>query len=314
MLKIVKVLMLLFNNPRHFAIGILQSKLFRMLPDELYVRIRYRLAVGERLDFKNLTTFYHKINWLKFNYKDELLKRCSDKYTVREYIGTKVGDHVLVPLYGVYNDARDIDFDELPESFVLKLTGGNGRNIICDNKAELNRKKTVKLLNKWLEDDDYYWRGREWCYRDNRSKIICEQFLQDKGEIPKDYKVYCFHGKPAYIAVFNDRFGNVPSQAIYDINWTVVPGVMDYHFARNIDNIETKPVCYKQILSISEKLSADFIHVRVDFYIVNGKPFIGELTFFNASGCTKMLPEELDVKIGSLINLEKISKDGKYIL
>ena len=307
-----RLLKLLFN-PRRILIAILQTKSFKVLPDKLYVKLLYFFSVGEKLNFNHLVTYYQKINWLKFNYKDDLLKICSDKYTVREYIRRKVGDQVLVPLYGIFTNAKDINFNQLPDSYILKITTGNGRNIICEDNGKIDKNKTIKLLNKWLKDDDYYWRGREWCYKDSNPKIICEKFLNVNGIVPKDYKVYCFHGKPAYIAVFHDRFGKVPSQTVYDINWNALPCVMDYHFKRNINDIEPKPVCYDQILSISEKVSEAFIHVRVDFYIVNEKPFIGELTFFNASGCTKMLPQEWDVKIGSLIDLVKISKNGKYI-
>ena len=132
------------------------------------------------------------------------------------------------------------------------------------------------------------------------------------GDVPKDYKVYCFHGEPKYIAVFHDRFGEAPSQTIYDIDWVVQDCVFDFHFKKNHKDLEERPACYDELLEAARSLSRDFIHVRVDFYVVDGRLFFGELTFFNAGGNTKMLPQKREYELGSLIDLSRIDVEGLY--
>lgn len=290
----------------------IKMHLLRFVPDEVYSKWFYRKSVGAKLDLKNPQTFYHKINWLKLHYRDPLLKECSDKYTVRNYIKRKVGEGFLVPLLGVYDDAKEIDFHMLPDRFVLKETGGSNTNIICKNKNKLDIKKTICVLNKWRRED-FFLIGREWCYKNNESRIICEKLLGDGNAVPKDYKIYCFHGEPSYIAVFHGRFTPAPSQTIYNTAWEAQECVMDYHFARNISDIEPPPACLDQMLWVAKVLSEDFIHVRVDFYIVDGQLYVGEMTFFNASGCTKMIPASQDYKIGKLIDLSLIDARGQYV-
>lgn len=296
---------------RSLLIRFFRSGALNFVPDQLFVRWLYRVRMGSPLDLNHLKTYYHKINWLKYSYRDPLLKVCADKYTVRNYIESKVGNQVLVPLLGVYKDASEIDFDGLPAQFVIKSSGGSGGNIICKNKADLNLPEVRRKLNAWIQQN-YYWRGREWCYKDNQSVILCEKYMTNNGEVPRDYKVYCFHGAPEYIVVFHDRFSGSPSQTVYNKNWEVVPGLMDVHFALNQKNIEPSPSCFAEMISIATQLSHDFIHVRVDFYIIHGELKVGELTFFNASGCTRMDPPELDQQIGDLLDLNKISNDGLY--
>ncbi|MDD2462573.1 MAG: ATP-grasp fold amidoligase family protein [Desulfobulbus sp.] len=304
---------LIHTNPRYILVGLLRQLPVWALNAESYARLLYRAYMGKGSNWKNPHTYYEKINWLKVNYRDPLLAQCADKYKVREFIEHQVGADVLVPLLGVYDSPEKIIFNSLPNSFVLKSSGGNGNNLFVRNKEFLDVSSTFKILSDWLEED-YYRLTREWCYKDSSPVIICEPLLKgDSGTIvPKDYKIYCFRGEPLYTAIFHGRFSENPSQTVYDLDWNIMPFVWDKHFSKN-ENMEPRPDCYDEMLDICRRLSVFFLHVRVDFYIINNRPLIGELTFFNAGGCSEMDPKEFDVEIGSLLDLSLINKEGRFL-
>lgn len=304
---------LFHSNPQYLFVGLMRQFPVWFIGDDLYARLLYRAYMGKVSNWKNPQTYYEKINWLKANYKDPLLAQCADKYKVRKFIEKQVGTDVLVPLLGVYDSPEKIVFNSLPHSFVLKSSGGNGNNLFFRNNGLLDVTSTVKILSGWLEED-YYRLTREWCYKDSSPVIICEPLLEgtDGATVPKDYKIYCFRGEPLYTAIFHGRFSEKPSQTIYDLDWNIMPFVWDKHFSKNA-NAEPRPACYEEMLEICQRLSAFFLHVRVDFYIINNRPLIGELTFFNAGGCSEMDPKEFDIEIGSLLDLSLINKEGHFL-
>ena len=285
----------------------LRLKLLRLLdfvPDKLMIRIQYRLATGKRLNLQNPTRFTEKIQWYKLYYRDPLLVKCSDKYAVRDYISQKGLEDILVPLYGAYDNAEDIDFKKLPNKFVLKTNNGSHTNILCDDKEKLNKDETIKTLNQWLTKRSSKL-GREWSYYDIKPKIVCEKYLdKDENNDLVDYKFFCFNGEPFYLYAITERF--LPGGAklsIYDMEFNKLP------YRRPdialIDKKLEKPKNFDRMIEIARVLSKDFPHVRVDLYNIDGQIYFGELTFYNGSGYKIYVPEEFDFIVGKKFVIPK---------
>ncbi len=194
------------------------------LPDKEMVKIQYKLATGNYLNLKKPVRFTEKIQWYKLFYRDPLMTQCSDKYEVRKYIEDKGLEDILVPLYGVYDDANEIDFDELPDRFVLKTTNGSHTNILCDDKSQIDKDDIVKTMNNWIDKRSSKI-GREWSYYNINPRIICEKYLDNdmNGDLT-DYKFFCFNGEPFYIYVIVDRFSSDGVKlGIYDTEFKELP-------------------------------------------------------------------------------------------
>ena len=272
--------------------------LYRISP-ELALKILFRLKTGKKLNLKKPRTFSEKLQWIKLNYKNKLLPICADKYKVRQYVKKCGCENILTKLLWEGYDPSDIPFDDLPQKFVIKATHGCGWNIICKDKNQLNIPKTIKKLKRWLKAKYLPCYG-EWFYGVIKPRIIIEEYLDDgTGKVPVDYKIFCFHGEPKFIAVHLDRFIN-NRRKIYDPEWKPIPVNMRY-VDHNI-NLE-KPKELDQLLEYAKILSKKFIHVRVDLYIVNSKIYFGELTFADEAGFGTISPKEMERKIGSWIKL-----------
>lgn len=272
--------------------------------DALYLKLLYRYRLGKKLNLKNPQTFNEKIQWLKlYDFKPEYT-RLVDKYLVREYIKEKIGEKYLVPLIGVYDKFDDIDFNSLPDRFVIKCNHDSGGIVVCRNKEQLDIESARKKIN-WCMKRNYYKTSREKPYRDVIPKIIIEEYLDDGIHIvPRDYKIYCFNGEPKYIVIFKDRYNKsvAKSETVYDIDWNRLDCSLDAHFKINRE-LDEKPECLDELLSITRKLAKGFPQVRIDFYIIENKIYFGEITLSTASGMTKTIPESLDAEIGKLINI-----------
>lgn len=245
---------------------------------ELNSKIRYRHRFKKTLDLDHPKTLVEKLLWLKHRKyaNDPLVKQCADKYAVREYIKKAGYEDILVDLYGVYDSPSEIDFDKLPNQFVLKWNFGSGFNIICPDKSKLDRQKTVKQLEEWGKVKCYR-HAAELQYKNVTKKIICEKFLpadNEYGVIP-DYKVYCFNGKPEAILVINDR-GKTVKTEFFDKDWKPLE-----NHGENLAPREPtkKPLCFDQMMAAAAALSAPFPFVRCDFYVVSNKLYFGEMTF-----------------------------------
>lgn len=282
-------------------------KLLRLLdfvPDKMMIKLQYKISTGLKLNLENPTRFTEKIQWYKLFYRDPLMVKCSDKYAVREYISEKGLKEILVPLYGVYDNAKDINFEKLPTKFVLKTNNGSHTNIFCNNKSKLNKEATIKILNQWLNKRSSKL-GREWSYYDIKSKIVCEKYLdKDDNNDLIDYKFFCFKGEPFYLYVIIERF--LPGGAklgIYNIEFNKLP-----YKRPDIEPINReikKPNNFDRMIEIVRVLSRDFPHVRVDLYNINGQIYFGELTFYNGSGYNIYFPEEFDFIVGDKFELPK---------
>jgi hypothetical protein len=273
------------------------------------VKIQYRLATGIKLNLKNPKRFTEKIQWYKLFYRHKLLKVCSDKYNVRSYVKSKGLDDILVPLYGVFNNPSEINFDKLPESFVIKSTlgGGNTQVLIIDNKNNVGPENIRKSINQWKIKKLYKSISREWGYESGDAKIIIEENLITKYKQPLiDYKFFCFEGIPKYIYVISERNKNPgPYIDIYDMDFKKINATRPD--IPNSNKIFTKPTNYSKMLEIVRILSMDFPHVRVDLYNFDGNILFGELTFYNGSGYKPYIPSDFDFKVGSYFSLpEKV--------
>ncbi len=266
--------------------------------------------IGYKLDFNNPKTFNEKIQYLKLFYKDPKLTICSDKYRVRDYVKNLIGEKYLTPLIGVYDKADDIDFDSLPERFVVKVNWGSGQNIIVSDKSKIDVNDIKKKLNKWMEPhSNHYYHAFEWCYKDIEPKIIIEEYLETLDKSALDYKFLCFDGRPYFCWVSN-KYLDVQERSFYDMNWEM----------QDIELVEPpkvkakmplpKPDNFDEMVDIAKTLCQGFIHVRVDLYkLSNGEIKFGELTFNTSSGFSPWAPVDVDKKLGDLINIDKLKME-----
>ena len=287
-------------------LSVLFYRTLSIVSPTLNTKIRYRKAFNKRLDLDNPKTFKEKLLVLKLKryIKDPLVIKCADKYAVREYILEQGCENILIPLLASYNKANEIDWDILPNSFVIKWNFGCGFNIICTDKNKLNIAETITKLNKW-EKSKSYLNYSEMQYAKTPKKIIIEEYLKPKiGELPADYKVYCFNGIPKAILYMCERGTNSMSAAFFDVNWNFISetGKSVYKtFDRNIE----KPSCLKEMIDVSMKLSEPFEFVRIDYYVINDKLYFGEMTFTPA-GCISVSECSINGKtMGDLLDISK---------
>jgi len=280
------------------------------LPQKTYVKYNYEYYSGRKLDFKKPATFNDKIQWLKVFYHKEILHKLVDKYAVRDYVKNKVGPHILKELYGVYEKPSEVNFDELPNQFVLKGAHGFHLNLIVKDKSELNLPRTKLLLNKWMHKNNYR-NGKEWAYKNIKPRIISEKYLEEFGqEVINDYKFFCFNGTPKFIQVDMER-GIEDLRCYYDLNWQKLPFTTEKNefFEGEVE----KPENLKEMIEVAQKLAVDFPFVRVDLYNINGNILFGEMTFYPTDGRKKFIPDEYNKIIGDYLKLPKIPEGQKLI-
>ena len=265
--------------------------------------------VGYFPDFKKPKSFNEKINYLKLNYYNPLEKRIIDKYEFKGYIETILGPGYTIPLIGVYDDVNDIDFNALPERFVIKITtlgSGEGVEIIKD-KSNVNIDRLKYKLNNLLQVwNSIYYYCLSAGYKDIKPRIIIEEYMPIREGKAIEYKMFCFHGEMKFCLVECDFFGKNPRRALYDREFKTLPfkiGKIEY------SSLSFKPDSYNRMVELAEKLAADFPHVRVDFYDVNGKIYVGEMTFTSAGGFSIFTPSEWDFKIGEYLDLNKLNPE-----
>lgn len=275
------------------------------LSDREYLEKKFYAMLGYSLDLSNPQTFNEKLQWLKLYDRKPEYTMMVDKYKVREYIKEKLGEEYLIPLLGVWDKAEDINFDKLPNRFVLKCNHNSGLGMyICKDKSKLteNQIKAIrKNLAKGLQQD-YYLTGREWPYKNVPRKIIAEKYMEDSktGEL-RDYKFFCFNGEPKALFIATDRQSDRETCFdFFDIEYNHLP-IINGH--PNAQTIPQKPKNYVEMIKLAKILSADIAHVRIDFYEVNGRVYFGEITFFQNSGFVPIEPKEWDEKLGDWITL-----------
>lgn len=253
---------------------------------------------GRKIDWNHPVTYNEKVNCDKINCREIIRTQLADKYLVRDWIKEKIGEQYLNKLYGVWDDADDIDFDKLPNAFALKVNNGSGRNIIVKDKSQIDQDIVRRRLNDW-KNNNYAFQFFELQYKDIVPKIICEAYLDGMAESLYDYNIYCFHGEPEYIWCIKGSHKPDCRASFYTKNWEMMP----FSFGYPKDNVlAPRPINLDKMLELSRVLSKDFKHVRVDWYnLPDGRVLFGEMTFMTWGGMYHFEPEEWDTYFGSLI-------------
>ena len=299
------------------------SNFFRWLPDADYLKLLYRFKMGHRLELKNPQTFTEKLQWLKlYNRKPEYTKMV-DKYAVKEYVANIIGEEYIIPTLGVWDKPEDIDWDSLPNQFVLKTThgGGGGGVVICKDKTTFDKTTAIAKLKKSMASDIYSGL-REWPYKNVLKRIIAEKFMApEKSPAPNDlpdYKFFCFNGEPKYCQVIRDRHTKETID-FYDMDWNhqeFVGLLPQSNIADSISNGLTsvaRPKNLEEMKEICRKLADSKTFVRVDLYVIDDKSYFGELTLYPASGMGVFTPEEWNGKLGDLLTLPNANGGGVNI-
>jgi len=284
----------------------------RFLPSKMYARIHYEYFSGQKLDLNNPKDFNAKIEWYKVFFRPKILNTLVDKYDVRAFVKNTIGEKYLNDIYGVYDNANDLPFKDLPKKFVIKATHSSGHNIIVKDKDSLDIKRVSKTLRKWLNTNQYYRIGQEWAYKDVKPRYIIEAFLKEDGKNSLvDYKFYCFNGEPKFIDVHIDR-EEEHKQGCFDLEFNLLPFGKSKSY-KSISSSLKKPSNLEEMVNLSKKLSEKLPFVRVDFYSVNGKTIFGEMTFYPSDARKKFYPEEYNLIIGDYFKLPKLNATNQNI-
>jgi hypothetical protein len=270
------------------------------LTDKLYLELLFPLKTGYKLDLKNPQTYNEKLQWLKLYYRDPLLPKLVDKYEYKQYVKKKVGEEYVVKNYGIWDSFDEIEFDKLPNQFVLKTTHDQGGVVICEGKSNFDIEQAKNKINKHLKEN-LYFRFREWPYKYVKPRIIAEELLvDDSGVELKDYKFYCFDGVPKAVLVVSERASDNPNYDFYDMELNNLP------FSQGGDRGSKdfkKPKNFGCMPKITKEISGGFPHVRIDLYNINGQIFFGEFTFFDSAGLSPFQPIKWDYEFGDYLEL-----------
>ena len=270
-------------EPKKIILYLMNKNYLSFIPDETFLKMKYKLKKEKKLDLENPKTFNEKLQWLKLHDRNPEYTKMVDKYEAKEYVANIIGKEYIIPTLGVWDKFDDIDFDALPNEFVLKPTHTSGNVFICKDKSKIDYKKLKKQVNKWLKRD-YYKIHREWPYKNVKPRIIAEEYMENKDHTSiKDYKFYCFNGQADYVMICTGRETGHPKFYFYNKEWK---------FMRNMSNdgmklegkLEEKPIGIEKMFEIAEKLSQGIKFVRMDLYNVNEKIYFRRIYVFPSSG------------------------------
>lgn len=288
--------------------------LTKKISDEKMLKFLYYLSVGEKLDLENPKKLNEKIQWYKLYYRDDLMTICSDKYLVRDYVKDVGLEHILTPIYGVYEDPNLIEFEKLPDECYIKCTHNSNGNYLWKKSDDIDQDKIIRKFSKMMKNNAYY-SSREWGYKNIEPRIICEEYLKPKNNSSLvDFNFFCFNGVPRLV-MYNVGLSNekgehtLGKRAVLDpefnpLNVKTSMGELDF-------NSITKPSNYDQMLEYAKVLSKPFPFVRVDFFYFNEEIRFGELTFYSGGGYGKYTPDEWQYIIGDWFELPFNISDKK---
>ena len=273
--------------------------LLNWMDDETYLKLLFKYCMGYPLDLKNPKTYNEKLQWLKLHDRKPLYTQLVDKLAVKDYVAEKLGPEYVVPVIGgPWDSVDEIDFDALPDRFVLKCTHDSGGVVICRDKAAFDREAAKAKLAKAL-GRNFYWANREWPYKDVKPRVFAEKYLDGENGSLNDYKVMCFDGKARLIQVHMGRFEH-HTQDFYDVDWKL----LDIYQDTPLSGITLpKPPFFEEMCRLSEVLSEGFLHLRVDWLYWQGHLYLGELTFYDGSGLMPFDPKSYDELLGSWLHL-----------
>ncbi len=270
------------------------------LDDELFVRIMWYCRMGYEIDLSNPITFNEKLQWLKLYDKNPQYTMMADKYSVKEWVGNCIGKQYVIPTYGVYETYSDIDFESLPNCFVMKATHDSGSTVICEDKSGFDYDGVKAKFDTFLSRNKFY-AEREFSYRNIKPRIIVEKYLGQSQDKITDYKLMCFDGKCQLCFTCTERnSADGLKVTFFDLDWNRLPFIRQYPSS---EKEIPKPKRWKDMIILAEKLSSHIPFVRVDFYEIGNEIYFGEMTFYPGSGYEKFTPFEWDRKIGELIKI-----------
>lgn len=275
-----------------------------LLSDKAYIKLIYRIRMHERLNLENPKTFTEKLQYLKLYNRNPLYTRMVDKVSVKEYVSSLIGEEHVIPTLAIYDRAEDIDFNALPDSFVMKVSHDSGGLVICKNKNGLNKEETREKLKKALRFD-YFRYSREWPYKDVKRKILVEKYMKngDSDELV-DYKFYCFNGKPEFLYFSRHEHQENEEITFYTLDWKEAPFQRSDHKRLSIK--PEKPQTLAEMIKTAEILSRSIPFVRIDLYEINGRVYFGEFSFYPTGGLFELTPKIYNRKTGDLLDIGSI--------
>ena len=300
-MSLIKKVFGYIKNPRQFVRMLMVKGTFDRLDDERFVSLLFWAKLGRKLNLKNPKDFNEKLQWLKlYDHRDEYTTMV-DKQDAKAWIAERIGEEYIIPTLGVYNSFDEIDFDALPDRFVLKCTHDSGGLVVCTDKSRLNKAEAKTILEKSL-NQNYYRHSREWPYKNVKPRIIAEEYMEDPETAElRDYKFFTFNGEPRFMMIVSERMLSEEAKSdFFDMDGRHMEL---YSGHPNAKLCPALPVKFDQMKELSRVLARDIPHLRVDFYEVAGRIYAGELTFFHWSGYEPFQPKEWNDKIGSWITL-----------
>ncbi len=288
------------KNPYYPIINLNNHKMLNWMPDRTFLRLSYRARMGKSLNLKDPKTFNEKLNFLKLYDRKDIYTQMVDKYGVKSYVADIIGEEYIIPTLGIYESFDEIDFDKLPNQFVLKCTHDSGGLVIVSDKTKLDASKAKEKIEKSLKVN-YYWGKREWPYKNVKPRIIAEKYMKDENnDFLPVYKFMCFNGEPRIIqTIQNDK---QPNESIdyFDTEWNLLDLRQNYP---NSEKPLPRPQKLSDMLGIVKTLANGKNFIRVDLYLVNDAIYFSEFTFYSDAGLTKFEPEEWDERLGGWISL-----------
>lgn len=305
--RIKKILRFATDRDYRFRVSAGKGWLKNM-PSEQFLKQMYRINMGKELNLENPINYTEKLQWLKlYDHRPEYTTMV-DKYAAKQYVADRIGDQYVIPMLGVWETAKDIDFEVLPEQFVLKTTHDSGALVICKDKSKLDVNAARKQLDHFMKRR-YYDCNREWPYKNVKPRIIAEAYMEDSTyKELRDYKFFTFGGQPKVLYIAQGRGRGEPTVAdFFDMDFNHLPFTIDHDMA---EVPPLKPQCFELMKQLAARLSEGAPQLRVDFYEVDGQVYFGEMTFFHCSGFHGFHPEEWDKIFGDWVTLPNRHKEG----
>ena len=276
-------------------------------PDKLVIKEQFRQCYGYELNLKNPKTYSEKLSWLKLYDRKDIYTKMVDKYEAKKYVADIIGDEYIIDTYGIYDNFDDIDFDKLPDKFVMKCTHDSGGIVICKDKSKLDIEKTSEKIEKYL-NRSFYYLYREWPYKNVKPRIIIEKYLEDKkqGQLI-DYKFYCFNGEPKFLYISHILENHdVDKKSFADLNYNKIDLKMGE--TQEFDALPEKPLNFEKMIEIAKKLSKAKAFMRVDLYEVEGKIYFSELTLYPSAALRRVTPEKYEKILGDWLEISNVEK------
>lgn len=287
---------------RFFAVSV--RGLIKVLSKKQYISLQYKYITHHKLNWKNPTRYTEKLQYLRYYVypKNPEVSKCAGRRGVREYLEDLGLGKYLIPIYGIYSNFDEIDFDKLPNQFVMKCTHGSGMNYICYDKSKINLKDLKNKFNKWLKTN-YGKKTVELHYASIKPEIIIEKLMLDNDKLPTEYKIHVFNGVAKSLYVVTNRNVDIRYNNYY-IDWTPFDG-SQFNGWKKTDYPLEKPQNFGEMVNLAETLAKKFPFVRVDIYDINGKIYFSEMTFTPAKGTLILDDDKADFEMGEWLDISE---------